>query len=84
MGFRRDLNATPPSWPRPEDASQAHVDFLVEADGFAELERRIVALGGIPIEASGRGGPTEARLCTDPAGHSFRVRQSLSHGPKVD
>ncbi|MFD8565527.1 VOC family protein [Streptomyces sp. NPDC057694] len=83
MGFRRDLNATPPSWPRPEDSLQAHVDFLVAADDLDELERRIVALGGTPIEATGRGGPTRARLYADPAGHSFSVRASLRHGPKV-
>ncbi|MEV0322440.1 VOC family protein [Streptomyces sp. NPDC050658] len=84
MGFRRDLNATPPSWPRPEDSLQAHVEFLVEADDLDELERHIVALGGTPIDASGRGGPTEALLYADPAGHSFTVRASPSHSPKTD
>ncbi|MEV0323760.1 VOC family protein [Streptomyces sp. NPDC050658] len=84
MGFRRDVNATPPSWPRPEDSLQAHVDFLAEAGDLDELERHIVTLGGTPIEASGRGGPTEARLYADPAGHSFTVRASPSHGPKAD
>ncbi|MEV3854329.1 VOC family protein [Streptomyces sp. NPDC050095] len=84
MGFRRDLNATPASWPRPEDSLQTHLDFLADADDVDELERRVVSLGGLPIEASGRGGPSEARLYADPAGHTFTIRASLHHGPKVD
>ncbi|MFE6400967.1 VOC family protein [Streptomyces alboflavus] len=83
MGFRLDLNATPPSWPRPEDSLQAHVDFLVGSGDLDEVERHIVALGGTPIQASGRGGSTEARLFSDPAGHSFTVRASLRHSPKA-
>ena len=30
LAFRRDVNATPPSWPRPENSLQAHLDFVVE------------------------------------------------------
>ncbi|MGW3867170.1 VOC family protein, partial [Streptomyces sp. NPDC005047] len=29
MAFRRDVNATPPSWPRPENSLQVHLDFVV-------------------------------------------------------
>ncbi|MFF1401316.1 VOC family protein [Streptomyces sp. NPDC058287] len=85
IGFRRDLNATPPSWPRPEDSLQAHLDFFVDAEDLDAVERRIVALGGLPVEASGRsGGPTSARQYADPAGHSFTVRSSVRQRPKTD
>ncbi|MFE2992375.1 VOC family protein [Streptomyces sp. NPDC059262] len=85
IGFRRDLNATPPSWPRPEDSLQAHLDFFVDAEDLDAVERRIVALGGLPVEASGHsGGPTSARQYADPAGHSFTVRSSVRQGPKTD
>ncbi|MFC7309588.1 VOC family protein [Streptomyces monticola] len=84
IAFRRDLNATPSSWPRPEDSLQTHLDFLVDADDLDAVERAVVGLGGTPIEASGRGGPNEARMYSDPAGHSFTVRSSLRHGPKTD
>ena len=44
LAFRRDANATPPSWPRPENSLQAHLDFLV--DDLDATERRVVALFG--------------------------------------
>ncbi|MFE0970136.1 VOC family protein [Streptomyces sp. NPDC058826] len=56
MAFRRDVNATPPSWPRPENSLQAHLDFWV--DDLDEAERGVVELGGRPVEALlGRGVP---------------------------
>ncbi|MDG4864051.1 VOC family protein [Streptomyces sp. T-3] len=84
MAFRRDLNATPASWPRPDDSYQNHLDFLVEADDLDEVERDLIGLGATPMETSGRGGPNEARTYFDPSGHSFTVRSSLQHGPKTD
>ncbi|MFG2944408.1 VOC family protein [Streptomyces adustus] len=80
LAFRRDANATPPSWPRPENALQVHLDFLVE--DLDEAERRVVGLGGRPLET--RGAPTayEERGYADPAGHSFTLRLLPSTAPK--
>jgi len=80
MAFRRDVNATPPSWPRPENSLQAHVDFRVE--DLDAAERRIVSLGGRPVETKDAGGPYEERGYADPAGHSFTVRCSRIVAPK--
>ncbi|MEU6847391.1 VOC family protein [Streptomyces sp. NPDC046716] len=84
IAFRRDLNATPPSWPRPEDSLQAHLDFLVEERDIDAVERRIVALGGTPVDASDRGDQGAVRQFADPAGHSFTVRSSVRQAPKTD
>ncbi|MEU9451034.1 VOC family protein [Streptomyces sp. NPDC048277] len=75
IAFRRDGNATPPSWPRPESTLQAHLVLLVE--DLDEAERRVVDLGGLPIETRDPAGPYEERGYADPAGHSFTLRLSL-------
>ncbi|MGW1321395.1 VOC family protein [Streptomyces antibioticus] len=80
MAFRRDANATPPSWPRPENALQAHLEFLVE--DLDEAERRVVGLGGRPLEAKPAPEAHEERLFSDPAGHSFTLRRTVSTAPK--
>ncbi|MXM67332.1 VOC family protein [Streptomyces sp. HUCO-GS316] len=80
LAFRRDVNATPPSWPRPENALQAHLDFVVE--DLDEAERRVVGLGGRPLETKEAPGPFEARCYADPAGHSFTLRLVPSTAPK--
>ena len=80
IAFRRDVNATPPSWPRPENSLQAHLDFLVE--DLDEAERRVVGLGGRPIETKGPAGPYEERGYADPAGHSFTLRLTPPSAPK--
>ncbi|MCX5262848.1 VOC family protein [Streptomyces sp. NBC_00199] len=80
LAFRRDVNATPPSWPRPENSLQAHLDFLV--DDLDEVERRVVGLGGRPLETKGAPGPHEERGYADPAGHSFTLRLTPSPAPK--
>jgi len=80
LAFRRDVNATPPSWPRPENSLQAHLDFLVE--DLDEAERKVVALGGRPLEAKDAAGPYEERGCCDPAGHSFTLRLRRDTAPK--
>ncbi|MEV8539821.1 VOC family protein [Streptomyces sp. NPDC051572] len=72
LAFRRDLSATPPSWPRAENNQQVHLDFLVE--DLDEAERRIVGLGGRPLETKDMPGPYEERVYADPAGHSFTLR----------
>ncbi|MFJ8820976.1 VOC family protein [Streptomyces sp. NPDC102467] len=76
MAFRRDLNAAPASWPRPDDSQQAHLDLLVAAEHLDEVERQIVGLGGRPLETRGSGGRTESRLYADPAGHPFSLRSA--------
>ncbi|MER5209847.1 VOC family protein [Streptomyces sp. NPDC002838] len=80
LAFRRDMNATPPSWPRPENALQAHLDFMVE--DLDEAERKVVGLGGRPLETKEATGPYEERGYADPAGHSFTLRLVASTAPK--
>lgn len=80
IAFRRDVNATPPSWPRPENSLQAHLDFLVE--DLDEAELRVVGLGGRPIETKDAAGPYEERGYADPAGHSFTLRLVPATAPK--
>ncbi|CAL9344757.1 hypothetical protein SUDANB6_00343 [Streptomyces sp. enrichment culture] len=80
MAFRRDMNATPPSWPRPENSLQAHLDFVVE--DLDEAERGVVGLGGRPLEAKDAPGPYEERGFADPAGHSFTLRRVAPTAPK--
>ncbi|MFI8191734.1 VOC family protein [Streptomyces sp. NPDC085946] len=80
LALRRDVNATPPSWPRPENSLQAHLEFVV--DDLDATERRIVGLGGRPLEAKDAPGPLEERGFADPAGHSFVVRRTTPTAPK--
>ncbi|GAA3309247.1 VOC family protein [Streptomyces cinereospinus] len=80
MAFRRDVNATPPSWPRPENSLQAHLEFVVP--DLDEAERRIVSLGGRPVDTKDSAGPFEERGYADPAGHSFTLRRALPTAPK--
>ncbi|MGV9889304.1 VOC family protein [Streptomyces sp. NPDC003395] len=80
LAFRRDMNATPPSWPRPENSLQLHLDFLVE--DLDEAERRIVGLGGRPLETKDASGRYEERGYADPAGHSFTLRRVVPTAPK--
>ncbi|MFB7509873.1 VOC family protein [Streptomyces broussonetiae] len=80
LAFRRDVNATLPSWPRPENSLQAHLVFLVEH--MDEAERRVVGLGGRPIETKDPAGPYEERRYADPAGHPFTLRLVPITAPK--
>ncbi|RZU36598.1 hypothetical protein EV284_4092 [Streptomyces sp. BK022] len=80
IAFRRDVNATPPSWPRPENSLQAHLEFMV--DDLDAAERRIVSLGGRPLETRDAVGPHEERSYSDPSGHSFTVRLAPPTAPK--
>ncbi|MEE1760479.1 MULTISPECIES: VOC family protein [unclassified Streptomyces] len=80
MAFRRDVNAVPPSWPRPENSLQAHLDFYV--DDLDEAERLIVSLGGRPVDTKDASGPFEERGYSDPAGHSFTLRREHPTAPK--
>ncbi|WP_432058873.1 VOC family protein [Streptomyces sp. bgisy022] len=80
LALRRDVNATAPSWPRPENSLQVHLEFVV--DDLDAVERRIVSLGGRPMEAGDAGSPLEERGYADPAGHSFRLRRGAPTAPK--
>ncbi|CCK25455.1 hypothetical protein BN159_1076 [Streptomyces davaonensis JCM 4913] len=80
LAFRRDMGAAPPSWPRPEDSFQVHLDFVV-AD-LDEAERRVVGLGGRPLDTRDAAGPFEERGYADPAGHSFTLRRVPPTAPK--
>ena len=80
MAFRRDVNATPPSWPRPENSLQAHLDFQVS--DLDATERKVVELGGRPLDTKDAAGPYEERGYADPAGHSFTLRRIPPTAPK--
>ncbi|MFH8574492.1 VOC family protein [Streptomyces zaomyceticus] len=75
LGIRRDLGQAPPSWPRPEDSQQAHLQFFVTPDTLDEAEREAVSLGARPIAAERDGTRTDRRTdvrrYTDPGGHAF-------------
>lgn len=82
MAFRRDMSATPPSWPRPESSLQVHLDFHV--DDLDEAELRIIGLGGRALETKDPSGPFEERGYSDPSGHSFTLRYAAATAPKQD
>lgn len=75
LGIRHDLGHAPPSWPRPEDSQQAHLQILVAPDALDEAEREAVSLGARPVAAERDGTRsdrrTDLRRYMDPAGHSF-------------
>ncbi|MCX5231390.1 VOC family protein [Streptomyces sp. NPDC006553] len=75
LGIRRDLGQAPPSWPRPEDSQQAHLQIFVAPDALDEAEREVVSLGARPIAAEREGTRsdrrTDVRRYTDPGGHAF-------------
>ncbi|MGV9313208.1 VOC family protein [Streptomyces sp. NPDC003691] len=76
LAIRRDPGHAPPSWPRPEDALQAHLRILVAREDLDEAEREAIGLGARPVDSEGKGGPREARVYSDPAGHSFTLAVS--------
>ncbi|MFE7775207.1 VOC family protein [Streptomyces sp. NPDC057445] len=78
LAFLRDHGFAPPSWPRPEDSQQAHVYVLVPPGELDAAEREAVGLGATPMDVTDRNTPREARLMSDPAGHSFLLRERSS------
>ncbi|MFJ4685403.1 VOC family protein [Streptomyces sp. NPDC091377] len=74
IAFRRDATVTPPSWPRPDDSFQAHLEFLVP--DLDAAEREIIGLGGRILELDDSSGSAGERVCADPAGHTFTLRQT--------
>jgi hypothetical protein len=74
VAIRRDHGYAPPSWPRPEDAQQAHLRILVAHGDLDEAEREAVSLGVVPIDAKDSSGPRSVRFYADLAGpFSFAV-----------
>ncbi|MGW0748547.1 VOC family protein [Streptomyces sp. NPDC002587] len=73
LAVRRDHGYAPPSWPRPEDSQQAHLRIVVAAADLDEAEREAVSLGARPLSPDAGEGPRDARLFSDPAGHSFTL-----------
>lgn len=73
LAVRRDHGYAPPTWPRPEDSHQAHLRILVDLADLDEAESEAVALGARPLSTDTGAGPYEARLFSDPAGHSFTI-----------
>ena len=76
----RSRRATPPSWPRPENSLQVHLDFVVE--DLDAAERKIVELGGRPLDTKDAAGPFAQRGYADPAGHSFSLLRVTPQAPK--
>ncbi|MGW5698478.1 VOC family protein, partial [Streptomyces asiaticus] len=74
MAFLRDHGFAPPSWPRPDDSQQAHLDLLVEDIDAAE--RQVVDLGARPLDTKNNGGLRDTRIYSDPAGHPFSLRRT--------
>ncbi|MGW5277192.1 VOC family protein [Streptomyces sp. NPDC004044] len=81
LAIRRDHGYAPPSWPRPEDAQQAHLRILVAHDDLDEAEREAVSLGAMPIDTKDSSGPRGVRFYADPAGHSFSLAVSPGKEP---
>ncbi|MEV6315662.1 VOC family protein [Streptomyces sp. NPDC051776] len=73
LAIRRDHGLTPPSWPRPEDAQQAHLQVLVPKVEMDAAEREVIGLGATPVDARDNSGPRDVRVYSDPAGHSFML-----------
>ncbi|KDQ70446.1 VOC family protein [Streptomyces halstedii] len=74
LAIRRDHGYAPPSWPRPEDAQQAHLRILVERGAMDEAEREAVSLGARPVDTGDTTiGSHDVRVYADPAGHSFSL-----------
>ncbi|WP_411102707.1 VOC family protein [Streptomyces sp. cmx-4-9] len=73
LAICRDHGYAPPSWPRPEDSQQAHLRILVAPEDLDEAEREAVSLGARPVSADAEEGPRDARLFSDPAGHTFTL-----------
>jgi hypothetical protein len=73
VAVRRDHGYAPPSWPRPDDSQQAHLNILVAEEDMDEAEREAVGLGARPVETRDNSGPRDVRTYSDPAGHSFTL-----------
>ncbi|MGA4838201.1 VOC family protein [Streptomyces sp. G45] len=84
MGFRRDTGFTPPSWPRPDDAHQTHLELLVAAPDMDAAEREAVKRGARPVDTNPSDDSQDVRLYCDPAGHTFALRAATRDGRTRD
>ncbi|MBW1600803.1 VOC family protein [Streptomyces sp. JJ66] len=73
LAIRRDHGFAPPSWPRPDESQQAHLQVLVAQRDMDEAEREVVSLGGRPLDTKDNGGTHDVRLYADPGGHPFAL-----------
>ncbi|MES4903761.1 MULTISPECIES: VOC family protein [unclassified Streptomyces] len=76
MVFCRDHGYAPPTWPRPDDSQQAHLELFVAQGDMDAAERQVIDLGARPLDTKDNGGPHDVRLYSDPAGHPFSLRCS--------
>ncbi|MEU9794329.1 VOC family protein [Streptomyces sparsogenes] len=76
MAFLRDHGFAPPSWPRPDDSQQAHLELVVAEGDMDAAERQVIDLGARPLDTKHNGGPRDVRLYSDPAGHPFSLRRA--------
>lgn len=67
LGFQRDLNYRPTTWPDPRVPQQCHLDFKT-ADLDAE-EAVVIAAGA--VKTAVQPSPSVFRVYLDPAGHPF-------------
>ncbi|MEU5954754.1 VOC family protein [Streptomyces sp. NPDC047525] len=81
VAIHRDNGYAPPSWPRPQDAQQAHLRILVARGDIDEAEREAVGLGARPVDTTDNSGSRDTRTYSDPAGHSFTL--TVSAGPQA-
>ncbi|MGW9130123.1 VOC family protein [Streptomyces sp. NPDC055681] len=75
VAIRRDHGYAPPSWPRAEDAHQAHLRTLLAHGDPDEAEREAVSLGVVPIDTKDSSGPGSVRFYADPAGATSPSRR---------
>ncbi|WP_418958559.1 VOC family protein [Streptomyces tritici] len=67
IGFQRDENHRPPTWPDPAVPQQLHLCW--EVDDLDRAEARLTELGALPQPHQPE--PTRWRVLKDPAGHPF-------------
>jgi catechol 2,3-dioxygenase-like lactoylglutathione lyase family enzyme len=67
LAFQLAPGHEPPSWPQPDGAQQAHLDFLV--DDLEAGEHAVLAVGARKAEVQPE--PGAFRVYLDPAGHPF-------------
>lgn len=73
LAIRRDHGLAPPSWPRPDDAQQAHLHVLVDQHDMDEAEREVIGLGARPLDTKDNAAPRDVRIYSEPAGHTFSL-----------
>jgi catechol 2,3-dioxygenase-like lactoylglutathione lyase family enzyme len=67
LAFQLAPGHQPPTWPQPDGAQQAHLDFVV--DDLDAGEQAVLAIGARRTDVQPE--PDAFRVCLDPAGHPF-------------